>query len=143
MRSYLLDTNVVSELRRPKPDEGVKAWMTAQDPQALFISRVVLAEVRFGIERLSPGDARRAGLEHWLATFLYPFFRNRVLEPDEAVLVTWRRMAKLGRERNRTFPEPDLLVAATAETHGLTVVTRNVKDFAAMPVPVLNPWEAA
>jgi hypothetical protein len=140
LNDYLLDTNVISESRKPKVHPRVAAWAAVQAWGRLFISRIVVVEIRFGIELLPPSSQRRDELTAWLENDLPDLFRNRILDLDEAVLLTWRRLVEEGRKRNRTFAEPDLLMAATARTHRLTMVTRNVKDFAVAGVPVLNPW---
>lgn len=140
MTDWLLDTNVLSELRKPRCDRHVKAWVDAQPPPSLFISRIALAEIRYGIECLPPDTAFRGELQAWLDDAVRPWFAHRILEITEAVLVTWRHMTQLGRRRNHTFGEPDLLLAATATVHDLCVVTRNVADFRQAGVPVLDPW---
>lgn len=140
MTGYLLDTNVISELRKPNCDRRVAAWAAAQAWSDLYISRIVVVEVRFGVESLPMQSARRLELNAWLETVLPSLFLGRILDLDETVLLTWRRLLDAGRKRNRTHAEPDLLIAATARTHGLTMVTRNVRDFAAVDIPVLDPW---
>lgn len=139
MRRWLLDTNVVSELRKPKCDLAVKAWADARSPETLYLSRVTIAEIRFGIERVT-NAVFRAELLAWLDETLRPWFAERILDIDEDVLVTWRRMVERGRAANYTFSQPDLFVAATAAVHGLCVVTRNTDDFVRAEVPVFNPW---
>ena len=139
MTGWLLDTNVVSELRRRRPHRGVKAWADAQAPEHLHLSAVTLAELRFGIER-QPDAAFRAELETWLDRGLRPWFAGRILPLSEDVVLEWRRMVARGRERNVTFSQPDLFIAATARLHVLTVCTRNEHDFRLADVPVLNPW---
>jgi hypothetical protein len=138
---WLLDTNVLSELRRPRRDPHVVAWVDAQRAESLFVSRVTLAELRYGIESLPAEDERRRALGAWLARTIRPWFGPRVLELDEDVLVRWRRIVRAARERGHTPPMPDVFIAATAEVHRLRVVTRNVADFLPLGVPVLNPWD--
>ncbi len=108
-------------------------------PSACYISRVSPAEVRFGIERVTdPGF--RAELEVWVQDSVLPWFGARVLEVDEAVLVRWRHLAAEGRKSNHTYPQPDVLLAATALVHQLGVATRNVDDFVRAGVRIVNPW---
>ncbi|MBI2218621.1 MAG: type II toxin-antitoxin system VapC family toxin [Candidatus Rokubacteria bacterium] len=139
MTGWLLDTVVVSELRKPRCDPRVKRWSDQQVPESLFLSRVTLAEIRFGIEQVADVRFRRE-LVDWLDRTLRPWFGARILDVDEEVIVEWRRMVARGRAVNHTFCQPDLFIAATAAVHGLTVVTRNVTDFQIANVPVVDPW---
>lgn len=139
MNGWLLDTNVVSELRKTRPDPRVKAWSNAQAPDSLFLSTVTLAEIRYGIE-CQPEAAFREELELWLAEELQPWFARRILPVDEDVILEWRRMVARGRKRSITFSQPDLFIAATAQVHALTVCTGNENDFRQADVTVLNPW---
>ncbi len=141
MIGWLLDTNVLSELRKPRPDARVRAFVAAQPLDTLFISSVSLAEIRYGIERLD--DAlRRAELTDWLQLRLRPLFAQRVLEVSEDVMFRWRLLVEEGRKTGHTFSQPDLIIAATAFQHGLTLVTRDTADFRRARVPLLNPWVA-
>jgi toxin FitB len=141
MSGFLLDTNVISELRKEaRCDRAVKAWATAQDQQKVFLSTVVIAEIRFGIAQTTDVTFR-SELDRWLQDKVRPWFSGRVLTVGEDEFLRWREMLEKGRQANYTFGQPDLFLAAQADLHGLTVVTRNVKDFTAVSVPVLNPWE--
>ena len=139
MSGWLLDTNVVSELRKTRPDPGVKAWSDAQPADSLFLSTVTLAEIRYGIERQAD-TAFREELETWLARRLRPWFADRILPVDEDVILEWRHMVARGKEQAITFSQPDLFIAATARVHALAVCTRNEHDFRLAGVSVLNPW---
>lgn len=136
----MLDTNVISELRKPSCDPCVKAWSDTQPATSLYLSTVTLAEIRYGIERHSD-DAFRATLSAWLDGTLRPWFTVRILGIDEDVVLEWRRIVAHGRVRGITFSQPDLFIAAIARLNDLAVVTRNVGDFERAEVPVLNPWE--
>ena len=141
MNGWLLDTNVVSELRKTRPNRRVKAWSNAQAADAFFLSVITIAEIRFGIERQT--DTRfRQELEDWLAHQMRPWFAGRILSVDEEVILEWRRMVARGKERAMTFSQPDLFIAATAKVHSLTLCTRNEKDFLRTSIPVFNPWSA-
>lgn len=140
MRGWLLDTNVVSEVRKPHADARVVAWVEAQAIDGLFLSSIVLAEIRYGIALLPIGSARRAELEPWVRGPLREWFEGRILEVTEDVILTWRRMVQSARNRGYTPPEPDCLLAATAVVNDLCLVTRNVADFHQVGIPVLNPW---
>ena len=140
MRGWLLDTNVISELRKSNCNPQVKAWVDNQPPTSMYLSRVTIAEIRYGIERLPIGDRLRGQLEAWLTEELRPWFSDRLLDVDEEVFVVWRRLVKKGKVMRHTFPQPDLFIAATAVLHDLCVVTRNAGDFLLTGVAVLNPW---
>ena len=142
MKGWLLDTNVVSELRKRQCHPNVKTWADAQAPNTLFLSKVTIAEIRYGVER-HPDVAFRRELTSWLDLFLRAWFAERILELDEEVILTWRRLVELGRAQNHTFAQPDLFIAATAVVHDLCVVTRNIDDFQRTGVSVLNPWTFA
>lgn len=139
MTGWLLDTNVVSELRKTRPDNHVKAWSEAQAADSLFLSSVTLAEIRYGIER-QPDLKFRNELAVWLDHRLRRWFAGRILPVDEEVILEWRRMVARGREHSITFSQPDLFIAATAQVHSLVVCTRNEADFRQTGVPVFNPW---
>ena len=141
MTDWLLDTNVLSELRRPKPDAKVVAFVTAQSLDRVYISAVTLAEIRFGIE-LVADVGRRAELHDWLKHTVRPMFDQRVLPVSEDVMFKWRLMVEEGRKAGHTFSQPDLIIAATAACHGLTVVSRDTGEFEHARVAVLNPWVA-
>ena len=138
MTGWLLDTNILSELRRPKPQPKVVAFVAAQALDSLFVSTVTLAEIRFGIE-LVADPARRTELNAWLDK-VRPMFEERVLPVSEDVMFKWRLMVEDGRKAGHTFSQPDLIIAATAIHHGLTVVTRDTSDYERARVSVLNPW---
>ncbi|MGH9607165.1 MAG: type II toxin-antitoxin system VapC family toxin [Terracidiphilus sp.] len=140
--SWLLDTNILSELKKPKPERRVVEFVASTPIQELYVSAVSLAEIRYGIE-LSVDPQKRAGLQDWLAFKVRPMFdRDRTLNVSEDIVLKWRLMLEDGRKIGHTFSQPDLLIAATAAHHGLTVVTRDRSDFEIARVPVFNPWEA-
>lgn len=139
--SYLIDTNVLSELRRKQPDSHVVAWFAERAAQSLFLSVLTLGEIRKGIERLDHAQAdsaRKQRLSDWLEQELPTFFLGRLLNVDTGVADRWGQLqAVVGRP----LPAIDSLLAATALQHNLTLVTRNVKDFADMGVGLINPWD--
>ena len=139
MTGWLLDTNILSELRRPRPHPKVVAFVAGQPLQSLFVSSVTLAEIRFGIELVSD-VAKRADLTDWLTHKVRPMFDQRVVMVSEDVMLKWRLLVEEGRKVNHTFSQPDLIIAATALYHGLTLVTRDTDDFARTPVQLYNPW---
>jgi len=136
--SYLLDTNVVSELRRGSgANAGVAEWFDGQSARELYLSVVTIGEVRQGIEQIRSRDGRQAvALDKWL-TGLIQFYEDRLLYVDGDVAEEWGRL----RSR-RSTPVIDGLLAATARVHDLTLITRNVRDFRGLDVPVVNPWSS-
>jgi predicted nucleic acid-binding protein len=136
---WLLDTNVLSELRRLKPEPKVVAFVESQPLERLYVSAVTLAEIRFGIELVADAN-RRAELNDWLALNVRPQFEQRVLQFTEDVMFKWRLLVEEGRKVGHTFSQPDLIIAATALHHGLTVVSRDTAGYAKTRVPLFNPW---
>jgi hypothetical protein len=138
---YLLDTNVISELRKAgagKADWQVTAWATGVQPSVLFLSAITILELEIGVLRIERRDAAQGTLlRGWLASHVLPAFADRILPIDTAVA---QRCARLHVPAPRA--DRDALIAATALVHGLTVVTRNVADFEPTGVPLLNPWES-
>jgi predicted nucleic acid-binding protein len=139
VNGWLLDTNILSELRRPKPERKVLAFVAARPLDLLYVSSVTFAEIRFGIELLT--DAiRRAELNDWLVHKVRPMFEQRVLAITEDITFKWRLLVEDGRKVGHTFSQPDLIIAATALHHGLTVVSRDIGDYQKAHAPVFNPW---
>jgi hypothetical protein len=139
---WLLDTNVLSELRKAKPEPKVLAFVAARKLDVLFVSSVTLAEIRFGIERLAD-PSRRAELTDWLTHKVRPMFEARVLQVSEDVMFKWRLLVEEGRKKRYTFSQPDLIIAATGLVHGLTIVSRDTADYVRARAPVFNPWAEA
>ena len=142
MTGWLLDTNVISELRRPRPEPKVVAYVADKPLDLLFISSVTLAEICFGIELVADAG-KRAELNDWLAHKVRPMFEQRILSVSEDVLFKWRLLVEEGRKARHTYSQPDLFIAATALQNGLTIVSRDVDEFQQARAPVVNPWEAA
>ena len=138
--AWLLDTNILSEIRRLRPEPKVLAFIAARPLDELYVSAVTLAELRFGIERLEPGD-RREELNRWLTLTIRPMFYERVLPVTEDILFRWRLLMEQGRKVGHTYSQPDLMIAATALHHGFTLATRDRDDFDKAGVLVINPWE--
>ncbi len=139
MTGWLLDTNVLSELRRPKPETKVVQFISGQSLDLLYVSVVTFAEIRFGIE-LVKDVARRMELNEWLEHKLRPMFEDRVLEINEDIMLKWLLLVEEGRKSGHTFAQPDLIIAATALHHGLTIVSRDTSEYEIANVPVVNPW---
>ncbi len=139
MTDWLLDTNILSELRRPKPEHKVVDFVATQPLERLFVSSITFAEIRFGIELLDAPE-RRAELMDWLTHKLRPMFDQRVLHISEDVMFKWRLLVEVGRKARYTFSQPDLIIAATALQHGLTIVSRDTTDYVRAGVAVFNPW---
>jgi toxin FitB len=136
--NYLLDTNAVSEWVKPRPNPGVIGWMESVDEDRIFLSVVSLAELRYGIERLAAG-ARRNQLERWVGSELLLRFVGRVLPVDQNVANAWGRAVSRSEALGRPMGPMDAFLAATAQVHHLTLVTRNISDFPVLPT-VFNPW---
>jgi toxin FitB len=136
---FLLDTNVVSELIRPRPEPKVAAWMEATEESLFRLSVLTLGEIRKGIDSL-PGSSRRTALESWLNHALLIRFADRILDVDQAVADRWGRLVAAAVAAKQLLPMIDGLLAATAIHYNLTLVTRNAKDVALTGVPVINPW---
>ena len=139
--AWLLDTNVLSELRRRRPEPRVVDFVASCPLDQLHISVVTLAEIRFGIELVAEPN-RRSELNEWLKHKVRPMFDGRVLQLTEDIMLTWRLLVEEGRKAGHTFSQPDLMIASTAIRHGLTVVSRDRSDYEKARVPVFNPWEA-
>ncbi len=134
--SYLIDTNVLSELRRRDAHPNVVTWMQARPRQSLFLSVLSLGEIRKGIEGVEDAAFRQT-LTDWLEVELRNYFVGRLLDIDAAVADRWGR---LQARAARTLPVIDGLLAATALQQDLSLVTRNTKDFAGLGVTLINPW---
>jgi toxin FitB len=137
--SFLLDTNVVSEWTKPRPNSGVIEWLDQVNEDDVFLSVVTFAELRHGIERL-PASARRRRLDEWLRSELPTRFDGRIALIDGAVADEWGRLVARYEAGGRPIQAMDALIAATAQVHGLTLVTRNESDFKVSLKSVLNPW---
>jgi predicted nucleic acid-binding protein len=134
--SYLLDTNVLSELRRRAPNSGVVDWLAQRPSTALYLSVLTLGELRKGVQGVSD-LSRRADLLDWLETELPAFFAGRILAVDAQVADRWGRMMAAA---GRPVPAIDSLIGATAAHCGLSLVTRNARDFTDLGLDVINPW---
>src|SRR5258708_35744052 len=141
MSGFLLDTNCISELVRPKPEPRVMEWMEAADESLLYLSVLTLGEIRKGVAGLVQGK-RRTHLETWLEVDLLARFAGRIAPIDAAIADRWGLIAAETERRGKALSVIDGLVAATALHHNLTVVSRNASDFANTQVQVLNPWGA-
>ena len=139
MTGWLLDTNILSELRKPLPASKVVEFVAAQPLDRLFISTVTLAEIRFGIE-IVPDAMRRAALNDWLTQRIRPMFEGRILPIGEDVMFKWRLLVEEGRKRGHTYSQPDLIIAATGLHHALTIVTRDTDDYSRTGAKIFNPW---
>ncbi|MES2260117.1 MAG: type II toxin-antitoxin system VapC family toxin [Pseudomonadota bacterium] len=134
--SYLLDTNVLSELRRKIPDAGVVDWMARRPASTLYLSVLTFGELRKGVGGVADAG-RRAALLDWLETELPAFFTGRILPVDVQVADRWGRMVAAA---GRPVPAIDSLIGATAAHYGLSLVTRNVRDYADLGLDIINPW---
>jgi toxin FitB len=140
--NFLLDTNVVSEWVKPRPDRGVVSWLAETDEDRVFISVVTLAELRYGAERMAAGNRRRR-IEEWLRSELLLRFEGRVIMVGTAISNTWGQVVAHSEAAGRPIGAMDALIAATVKVHGLTLVTRNISDFESTVKAIVNPWTGA
>lgn len=140
MTGFLLDTNFVSEIEKVQPNENVSRWLRDAQEDELYISVLTLGEIRKGIVSLMTGR-KRANLERWLEGVLRPSFGPRVLPVSGTIAERWGILTGEARRKGRLISAIDGLLAATAIEHNLTLVTRNIRDFEAVPVSVISPWE--
>ena len=137
--TFLLDTNVVSEWVKPRPDPGVVSWLADVDEDRVFISVITLAELRHGIERMGDGAVAVDSMNDFV-TELPERFEGRVLLIDDAVADAWGRLVADRETAGRRIGPMDAFIAATAQVHELSVVTRNTADFKSSVHGVVNPW---
>jgi toxin FitB len=140
--NFLLDTNVVSEWTKPRPDAGVVTWLAEADEDRIFISVITMSELRHGIERL-PAGARRDRLDIWLTEQVPQRFEKRLLAVDAETANVWGRVMAQGQAAGRPPGTMDAFIAATVLRHDMTLVTRNASDFDALGVRLVNPWSNA
>jgi toxin FitB len=141
MSGFLLDTNCISELVHSKPEPSVLEWMEAADESLLYLSVLTLGEIRKGVAGLSQ-SRRRSHLEAWLELDLHARFSGRILSIDAPIADRWGLLAAEAKRKGKPLPAVDGLLAATAIHHNLTIVSRNISDFASTQVSLLNPWES-
>ena len=139
MNGYLLDTNVISEMRRSSRSAEVVAWIDKQEVLQLFTSDVTMAELCFGAE-LVDDLVKRQNLKEWIAEIIRPWMHDRILKVTEDVLVQWRILSRHMKMVHRYSPEADMLIAAVAFKSDLVVVTRDHNPFVMCGIPTLNPW---
>lgn len=138
--TYLLDTNVVSEWVKPRPNGNVIAWLAAASEDEVFISVCTFAELRFGVASMTRGK-RRDRLDEWLRSDLPVRFDRRIVGIDVSIADAWGIIQARARRKGQPVGPMDGLIAATAAVHDMTIVTRNTKHFEAVGVPLLNPWD--
>ena len=139
MNGYLVDTNIPSELTRDIPDPRVAAFLQHAGQTSIFLSVLTIGEICKGIDTL-PASQKRTNLQNWLDNDVRTWFAGRILPVTEAIAERWGHLAAAAKLRGMTLAVVDGLIAATSIHHRLTIVTRNVKDFARLDVSILNPW---
>ena len=137
---YLLDTCVISELVAREPDPRVVEYVDALDPDEVYLSVITIGEIVKGIEKL-PNSRRKGQLHTWLQEDLLARFHGKIIPLDTDVIVEWGLLTARLETAGKPMPAVDLLIAATVQAHAMTLVTRNVEDFAASGVAIVNPWE--
>jgi len=141
MSGFLLDTNCISEVVRSKPEPRVLEWFAAANESLLYLSVLTLGEIRKGVAAL-PQSKRLTHLETWLEVELGSRFSGRILSVDSSIADRWGLLAAEAKLKGKPLSAIDGLLAATALHHNLTIVSRNISDFANAQASVLNPWEA-
>ena len=137
--NFLLDTNVLSEVRRPVPDARVLAWLDQVDEDRVYLSVISIAEIARGVALLEDGR-RKAELALWLEHDLPHRFGSRILDVDSLTALTWGRMLAEAKQAGRGLSVMDGWIAASANRHALTLVTRNIRDFAQLDLELFDPW---
>ena len=137
--NFLLDTNVISEWAKPRPDAGVLAWLAEADEDRVFLSVITIAELRHGIDRL-PAGARRRRLDAWLTEQVPLRFEGRLLVIDAETANVWGRVMARGQAAGHPPGTMDAFIAATVLRNEMTLVTRNVADFETLGIRLVNPW---
>jgi toxin FitB len=140
VRGYLVDTNIPSELTRERPDARVVAFLQNVDKEAVFLSVMTIGEICRGIAAL-PISQRRASLQNWLEIDVRSWFAGRIFPVTEAIAERWGHLSAVAKQQGLSLAVVDGVIAATALHHDLTLVTRNVKDFAGLGMDISNPWE--
>lgn len=136
--SYLLDTNIISELVKHTPNERVLKWMDNINSEKSYLSVISIGEIRKGVSRIHD-PRRQQKISHWLEIELPAYFEERILNIDLKIADRWGQLQS--KIKGHTFPAIDGLIAATAQVHNLTLVTRNTKDFNHVSINMINPWE--
>lgn len=139
--SYLLDTNVLSEFKRPRPDDNVFAWAHSVDEDQTFISVVSIGELRRGVALL-PSGRRRTELDAWLREVLPNRFEGRILDVTPTIAEAWGELTAQAKRRGVGLNVIDAYIAATAQAHAMILVTRNINDLRAFDIELFNPWQA-
>jgi toxin FitB len=142
VKGYLVDTNIPSELTREKPDARVATFLRNADKGSVFLSVMTIGEICKGIAAL-PVSQRRTALQGWLDIDVRSWFAGRILPVTEAIAERWGHLAASAKQQGLALAVVDGVIAATALHHDLTLVTRNVKDFAGLSIEPFNPWDAA
>ena len=141
MTGFLLDTNIPSEFSRAQPEPRVVQWLEARAAESLFLSAVTIGEIRRGLAMLPDGQ-RRTRLEAWFHGDLVIWFQDRILPVTRPIAERWGVLDARSQLRGRQLNTADGMIAATALEHGLTLVTRNTKDFQGLNVELFNPWNS-
>ena len=138
--NFLLDTNVISELVKSIPNQNVLKWIDSVDEEKLYLSVITIGEIRKGVAGIQD-STRQKKISQWLEVDLPNYFEDRILNIDIKIVDIWGQLQS--KNKAYTLPAIDGLIAATAKTHDLALVTRNTKDFIQTSIQILNPWDEA
>jgi len=138
--NYLIDTCVISELVKPKPDLRVTQWVRSQDEESLFLSVITIGEIQKGIYKLPDDRKKKQQLQNWLSNELQQRFKERILEITIGTALVWGQVLGTCEKKEVNFPAVDSLIASQGVFHKMTIVTRNISDMKPSGVQLINPW---
>lgn len=137
---YLLDTNIISELIKKTPDKNVASFIKNLDEEKIYLSAITIGEIKYGIEN-TKSETKKEELTHWLYSHLFKRFENKIIDIDSEVMIAWAKTTYKLQKIGKPMPIMDLLIASTCIAKNYILITRNEKDFAALDMEIINPFE--